>query len=79
MADNKRIADFPCALSAISRYSTKPQLLEPDETHFWDDHHISKSMLKALLNPDNDVAMQYNGGAVLAPLISASHRSSVIL
>ncbi|MGD9142235.1 MAG: class I SAM-dependent methyltransferase [Dehalococcoidia bacterium] len=40
----------------ISNYTRKPALFEPGETLFWDDPHISKSMLEAHLNPDNDAA-----------------------
>ena len=56
MADRKQIEDFSCALSAMFGYSAKPQLFEPGETHFWDDSHISKSMLEAHLSSDNDAA-----------------------
>lgn len=34
----------------------KPQRFEPGETLFWDDPHISKSMLEAHLNPNVDGA-----------------------
>lgn len=34
----------------------KPQRFEPGEVLFWDDPHISKSMLEAHLNPDADGA-----------------------
>ncbi len=40
----------------IFRYAVKPPLFEPGEVRFWDDPHISKSMLEAHLNPDNDAA-----------------------
>ncbi len=43
-------------LSLILRYSQKPPLFEPGEARFWDDPHISKSMLEAHLNPDHDAA-----------------------
>jgi SAM-dependent methyltransferase len=43
-------------LSAISGYSVKPALFEPGELLFWDDPHISKSMLEAHLNPAHDAA-----------------------
>jgi len=43
-------------LKKILQYSVKPALFEPGEARFWDDPHISKSMLEAHLNPDNDLA-----------------------
>ena len=43
-------------LSYILDSSTKPRLFGPGETQFWDDPHISKSMLKAHLNPHTDAA-----------------------
>lgn len=43
-------------LSFIEQYAKKPALFEPGEAKFWDDPYISKSMLKAHLNPNNDVA-----------------------
>jgi len=43
-------------LSLINQYTGKPRLFEPGETIFWDDPHISKSMLEAHLNPDHDAA-----------------------
>jgi SAM-dependent methyltransferase len=43
-------------LSIISGYSVKPALFEPGEPRFWDDPHISKSMLEAHLNPAHDAA-----------------------
>jgi SAM-dependent methyltransferase len=48
--------DFRSTLSVIAQYSIKPPLFEPGETRFWDDPHISKGMLEAHLNPDNDLA-----------------------
>ncbi len=48
-----RYTDF---LKSISQYSAKPPLFQPGEKLFWDDPHISKSMLEAHLNPDNDAA-----------------------
>lgn len=50
--------DIPDILSIIHRYSKKPGLFEPGETRFWNDPHISKSMLEAHLNPDHDMASQ---------------------
>lgn len=50
---NKNHSDI---LSSILDCSEKPQLFELGETHFWDDPHISKSMLEAHLNPDTDAA-----------------------
>jgi SAM-dependent methyltransferase len=43
-------------LRQILQYSKKPALFEPGEARFWDDPHISKGMLEAHLNPDNDAA-----------------------
>jgi len=43
-------------LSDILDYTRTPRLFEPGEKHMWDDNHISKSMLEAHLNPDNDAA-----------------------
>ena len=43
-------------LSEISSFTEKPPLFEPGEARFWDDPHISKGMLAAHLNPDNDAA-----------------------
>jgi SAM-dependent methyltransferase len=43
-------------LDEILRYSTKPALFQPGEPRFWDDPHISKSMLEAHLNPSHDLA-----------------------
>jgi len=40
----------------LLQYSIKPPLFEPGEARFWDDPHISKSMLEAHLNPDHDAA-----------------------
>jgi SAM-dependent methyltransferase len=40
----------------ILHYAVKPSLFEPGETHFWDDPHISKGMLEAHLDPENDLA-----------------------
>jgi len=43
-------------ISEILKYSAKPRPFEPGEPRFWDDPHISKGMLEAHLNPDNDAA-----------------------
>jgi SAM-dependent methyltransferase len=48
--------DYQSILNMISRYSEKPALFEPGETHFWDDPHISKSMLESHLSPEADLA-----------------------
>ena len=37
-------------------YLTKPQLYAPSTGEFWNDVHISKGMLKAHLNPQEDAA-----------------------
>ena len=50
------VPDYQNILATISRYSVKPALFEPGEPRFWDDPHISKGMLEAHLNPDNDLA-----------------------
>lgn len=47
---------FHSVLSSISQYSKKPPLFEPGELRFWDDPHISKGMLEAHLNPEQDAA-----------------------
>lgn len=41
---------------ALLQLNTKPPLFEPGEKKFWDDPHVSKSMLEAHLNPDSDAA-----------------------
>jgi len=43
-------------ISTIIARAPKPPLYEPGESLFWDDSHISKGMLEAHLNPDNDLA-----------------------
>lgn len=43
-------------LSAILQYSARPSLFESGEASFWDDPHISESLLEAHLNPDHDAA-----------------------
>jgi SAM-dependent methyltransferase len=48
--------DYQDFLNTISQYSVKPALFEPGEARFWDDPHISKSMLEAHLNPTHDAA-----------------------
>lgn len=40
----------------IARLCRKPPLFEPGEPRFWDDPHISKSMLKAHLDPSHAAA-----------------------
>ena len=52
----KNINNHQSLLESISRISSKPPLYQPGESLFWDDPHISKSMLAAHLNPDNDLA-----------------------
>ena len=47
---------FRNILSVIAQYSVKPALFEPGEPRFWDDPHISKSMLESHLNPTHDAA-----------------------
>ena len=46
----------PELLDFIKQYTVKPALFEPVETKFWDDPHISKSMLEAHLDPNHDAA-----------------------
>lgn len=46
----------PELLTQIQKWSCKPQLYEPGEPKFWDDPHISKSMLEAHLDPSHDAA-----------------------
>lgn len=43
-------------LDLIRALQEKPQPFTPGEPFFWDDPHISTQMLKAHLNPDNDLA-----------------------
>jgi SAM-dependent methyltransferase len=43
-------------VSEITKYSERPLPFEPGESRFWDDPHISKGMLAAHLDPDNDAA-----------------------
>lgn len=43
-------------LDKILKYTEKPMVFEPGEPKFWDDPHISKSMLEAHLNQNNDAA-----------------------
>ena len=46
----------PNAINTVLEHTGKPPLYEPGEPRFWDDPHISKGMLEAHLNPDNDAA-----------------------
>lgn len=48
--------DYTDFLKTILQYSVKPPLFAPGEKLFWDDPHISKSMLEAHLNPEHDAA-----------------------
>lgn len=43
-------------MDLIRSLQEKPQPFAPGEPLFWDDPHISAQMLKAHLNPDNDLA-----------------------
>jgi SAM-dependent methyltransferase len=54
---------YQAIIKIISDNSVKPALFTPGETRFWDDPHISKSMLESHLDPVNP---------------SASRRSEVI-
>jgi len=40
----------------LFQYAVKPPFFKPGEARFWDDPHISKSMLEAHLDPDSDAA-----------------------
>ena len=40
----------------LSGYLTKPQLYAPSTGEFWNDPHISKGMLEAHLNPQEEAA-----------------------
>jgi SAM-dependent methyltransferase len=51
--DKKDYSDF---LKQISRLTARPSLFEPGEPHFWDDPHISRSMLEAHLDPTHEAA-----------------------
>ena len=48
--------DNNSCLSVLFDLSIKPRLYEPGESLFWNDPHISKGMLEAHLNPENDAA-----------------------
>jgi SAM-dependent methyltransferase len=48
--------DNNSCLSVLFNLSITPRLYEPGESLFWNDSHISKGMLDAHLNPDNDAA-----------------------
>jgi len=48
--------DNNSCLSVLFELPIKPRLYEPGESLFWNDPHISKGMLEAHLNPDNDAA-----------------------
>lgn len=43
-------------IDELLRVSTKPMLFESGEPKFWDDPHISKSMLEAHINQEHDLA-----------------------
>lgn len=43
-------------IKAVKPYLKKPALFEKSKAKFWDDPHISQSMLKAHLNPDFESA-----------------------
>jgi len=43
-------------LDSLLKINPKPLLFEPGEPKFWDDIHISKSMLEAHLDPNHDAA-----------------------
>jgi len=55
------IEDFAHIFREIMQYYAKPGLFEPGEPSFWDDQHISESMLEAHLNPDHDAASRKAG------------------
>lgn len=43
-------------INSIIEYSKKPELYAKSTSKFWDDEHISKSMLEAHLEPNIDAA-----------------------
>lgn len=43
-------------LEVLTKAGERPLLFEAGETEFWNDPHISKSMLEAHLNPNHDAA-----------------------
>ncbi len=43
-------------MAKLMKVSAKPRLFEPGEPRFWNDPHISKSMLRAHLDPNHDAA-----------------------
>lgn len=47
---------FHQMFECLAESGSRPKLLEPGETLFWDDPHISKSMLENHLNPNVDGA-----------------------
>jgi SAM-dependent methyltransferase len=49
-------AKYAEILTKIQKYSARPALFEPGEPLFWNDPHISRSMLEAHLNPEHDIA-----------------------
>lgn len=53
---NKDITILERLFECLADSAKKPDLFEPGEPLFWDDPHISESMLKAHLNPDFDGA-----------------------
>lgn len=48
-------------LDQIQPFMKKPALYAPGTAKFWDDPHISKGMLDAHLNPDQDAASRKRG------------------
>ncbi len=49
-------SDYIKLLESILKNSARPALFAPGEEHFWDDPHISQSMLEAHLDPTTDAA-----------------------
>lgn len=43
-------------LNALTEFSQKPELFAPGQASFWIDPHISKSLLKTHLDPEEDLA-----------------------
>ena len=52
----KKINFNSLLIDSINKYSNQPQPFEPGEKSFWDDPHISKSMLEAHLDQSHDAA-----------------------
>ena len=49
-------SEYTDFFESLAEYSVKPTLFEPGEPRFWDDPHISKSMLEAHLDSEHESA-----------------------